>query len=1462
MNNGTVKWKKVLVFVSSTFNDMHAERDYLIKRVFPELQAWCERRKLRLIDIDLRWGVTEQDVVHNQNVIKVCLSRIDDCRPFFLCFIGQRRGEVPTRNEVSEDTYEVFPDLRQFVGSASLTELEILHAVATLFHGSLPHGHSKPHKQYERAKHSFFYLRDPSYLSELPDNPPMLRKTYTNDWIEEVEQRQHHDLTLKEWREQKIPHFGRPFHLYQANWKPDGATPELMLPLQCPSTEPINVERWKRKWLQAGITEIGLNIDDDSTAASEAREFNRQFATGRLYDFNCEGTALNRLIIAELKEAIIEQFPDHSEAQNQSDLQKEIHEQEQFLFTASEGFIERSGDFRELDNYVESDSQHLFALTGQAGIGKSTLLANWIERYRTRVDGNNTDSIHFRFIGQSDGTTTVYSMLRSVLTEIKEVAHKLSEEIPLDPVKLSNEWALLLKAISKRGQTVIVMDALDQFGSGLKDISWLPQSLPENIKLIVSFDRSHSTGKELYDRFSERRSVSFSEVEPFENVNDRERLVRAYLSQYLKDLDEPHQKSLINLPGAENPLYLKVVLSELRVFGAYSNLATQIGGDFGDNPVSAFVRLLERLENDPAYTPIAPKQAVPLLFGLLAHARRGLSVAELTRLFIQRFQLEESDESEETAADTINFILRQVRPFLARREGRFDFFFESFRKAVEVRFVPDEAARAEFHEALASCFRGLAKEDWTGEARSLRELPFHLAASGRQQELHDLLFNISYVDTRCNNGDVQWLLRDFDDIAAADEAIDQMREFIFANVQRLETKRDILFGLIQHEGSPLLRRHAEDLLLSSQWKRAWVRTSIVPLPRPVANQDEWNIKVVAQYNFERSAATSLAETMEVAFYLKKLGSIGIINTHSMRELPERIVIPNDRVLRLCATSDGHSLAAVFENGNLLILELEFADDRTLLSQRAHKAYRYLVPECEPPVVQWNNSQLLFQREDGDLVIVENTVEKIIPLPDDCYGELSAAVFSRGEWVVTIRQGPNSCVWRCESDEKVVIEATDVLSAACTANNSLVLALSDRTIREFQTRSSLRQSGLIETKDLPVCIGAWKGGVVWAEQANLWYWDSAQNIIVALNDDETLLNPRLYLRIDQISKTATEDLVVLGDYRVSQIIPLSSGAPTASHRVEALLVGNENEIYAIQKRDQELWLVDCATERELRLVPNATIRYFHVLDNSGHLLTMGITGGGSLTDLSSHLAHQMQGPMALNAVAVNKGVFWLTDRFGAIYRLTKDNILSLESKRREQNFNVGHLRIFQNWLVWQGNSTDISPENPFGDPQHCLLFFNISDDQPYLNEVGFRSFTKEDGILEVIVTADDSNEVHAIFYGHSEFGLCVKVGTPEQFLQHEERTTPMDFNSTVIDCVMNTQDGVLYVYSGDFDIVVVDLETFRTRCRLSVSWPFTAVVHTSGRGIVAVEAGKRLYRCSMEVPHAETVCSPRGNRPVN
>ena len=48
-------WNTIRIFISSTFRDMHAERDQLAKVVFPELRERCAKRQLHLVDVDLRW---------------------------------------------------------------------------------------------------------------------------------------------------------------------------------------------------------------------------------------------------------------------------------------------------------------------------------------------------------------------------------------------------------------------------------------------------------------------------------------------------------------------------------------------------------------------------------------------------------------------------------------------------------------------------------------------------------------------------------------------------------------------------------------------------------------------------------------------------------------------------------------------------------------------------------------------------------------------------------------------------------------------------------------------------------------------------------------------------------------------------------------------------------------------------------------------------------------------------------------------------------------------------------------------------------------------------------------------------------------------------------------------------------------------------------------------------------------
>jgi len=53
-------WRTVRVFISSTFRDMQAERDILVRFVLPQLREELLRRRIHLVDVDLRRGVTAE----------------------------------------------------------------------------------------------------------------------------------------------------------------------------------------------------------------------------------------------------------------------------------------------------------------------------------------------------------------------------------------------------------------------------------------------------------------------------------------------------------------------------------------------------------------------------------------------------------------------------------------------------------------------------------------------------------------------------------------------------------------------------------------------------------------------------------------------------------------------------------------------------------------------------------------------------------------------------------------------------------------------------------------------------------------------------------------------------------------------------------------------------------------------------------------------------------------------------------------------------------------------------------------------------------------------------------------------------------------------------------------------------------------------------------------------------------
>ncbi|XP_067950399.1 NACHT and WD repeat domain-containing protein 2-like [Watersipora subatra] len=110
MGELTKNKKVVKIFLSSTFSDMHEERNYLLSKIFPKLQKFCQNQyNLDFQVVDMRWGVREEaDDDHSGP--KICMSELKSCQelslgPNFVCLLGQRYGSCPTPPEISMEVW-------------------------------------------------------------------------------------------------------------------------------------------------------------------------------------------------------------------------------------------------------------------------------------------------------------------------------------------------------------------------------------------------------------------------------------------------------------------------------------------------------------------------------------------------------------------------------------------------------------------------------------------------------------------------------------------------------------------------------------------------------------------------------------------------------------------------------------------------------------------------------------------------------------------------------------------------------------------------------------------------------------------------------------------------------------------------------------------------------------------------------------------------------------------------------------------------------------------------------------------------------------------------------------------------------------------------------------------------------------------------------------------------------------
>ncbi|XP_032712839.1 telomerase protein component 1 [Lontra canadensis] len=167
------RWCSIRLFISSTFRDMHGERDLLLRSVLPALQARAAPHHISLHAIDLRWGITEEETRRNRQ-LEVCLGEVENSQ-LFVGILGSRYGYVPPNYNLPDHPH--FRWAQRYPPGRSVTEMEVMQF--------LDRGLRLQH-----SAQGLIYFRDANFLSSVPD-------AWKPDFTSESEEAAHRISELK-----------------------------------------------------------------------------------------------------------------------------------------------------------------------------------------------------------------------------------------------------------------------------------------------------------------------------------------------------------------------------------------------------------------------------------------------------------------------------------------------------------------------------------------------------------------------------------------------------------------------------------------------------------------------------------------------------------------------------------------------------------------------------------------------------------------------------------------------------------------------------------------------------------------------------------------------------------------------------------------------------------------------------------------------------------------------------------------------------------------------------------------------------------------------------------------------------------------------------------------------------------------------------------------------------------------
>lgn len=424
----------------------------------------------------------------------------------------------------------------------------------------------------------------------------------------------------------------------------------------------------------------------------------------------------------ELASIIDRHFPDI----DHSPLERERIAQRAYINSRHANYLKRQDYFDIIDGFVHSTERHL-VFTGDSGIGKSALLANWMKENEDNGDFN----LICHFVGNSFTDNNYENILRHLCDEIRDLYHLKKKGEDNETIEDKAKHLINGVAIQEK-PLVIIIDGIDQIVSpgNEKLLLWLPAA-NDKVKYLFSTLSSDETM-----RVFKQRGYRVENVTPLTR-KERERFVVDYIGGFGKHLNESQLQHVVDDPENENTLVLKSLLEELICFGSYERLDSRINYYLSAVSIQDFFdRVLNRMEEDYS----AGCDLVRHALTLIAVSEHGLSEDELLAMLGCR-QL-----------DWHLFFCAFYGHFIVKN-GLITFSHQYMASAVEVRYhTTDDSQTASFRQEIISYFNKVDNDDKTLSDRSVSELAHQYYNLADWDNLYNTLLNFNSFDSfYCRN---------------------------------------------------------------------------------------------------------------------------------------------------------------------------------------------------------------------------------------------------------------------------------------------------------------------------------------------------------------------------------------------------------------------------------------------------------------------------------------------------------------------------------------------------------------------------------------------------------------------------------------------------------------------------------------------------------------------------------------